>query len=392
LADDVPAVELTVLMPCLNEAETVETCIAKALDYLKRAGIAGEVLIADNGSTDGSQALATAAGARVVEAPARGYGAALQCGVRAARGRLVIMGDADDSYDFAALEPFVAALRGGADLVMGNRFAGGIKPGAMPPLHRWIGNPVLSFVGRLFFRIPVSDFHCGLRGFSRAAIVSLQLHSPGMEFASEMIVKSALRGLKIVEVPTTLSPDGRTRAPHLQTWRDGWRHLRFLLLHSPRWLFLYPGLLCILGGVAAATLLISGPVAIAPGIRIDVHSLIAACFLIIIGGQLVLFSALARKYAELEGFLPPTQGFRATIVGLTLERVLLISLALFVCGGTGVVWSAAVWARSGFGPIPYNTLMRILMVSFTAVTLSIQFAATGFLASVFAIRQPPVEP
>ena len=391
MSDGPADIELTILMPCLNEAETVEVCVRKALAFLARSGVSGEVLIADNGSTDGSQALATAAGARVVAAPIRGYGGALIGGVQAARGRFVIMGDADNSYDFSALDPFVAALRGGADLVMGDRFAGGIKPGAMPWLHRYLGNPVLSFIGRLFFRIPVSDFHCGLRGFSREAILSLRLQSPGMEFASEMIVKAALRQLKIEEVPTTLSPDGRTRPPHLQTWRDGWRHLRFLLLHSPRWLFLYPGLICIAAGAALAAALLPGSIAIAPHIRIDVHSLISACFLTIIGSQLVLFSALARKYAEVEGFLPPTQGFRATLVGLTLERVLLISLALFVCGGTGIVWSVAVWARSGFGPISYNSLMRVLMISFTAVTLSIQFSAGAFLASVFAIRQPDTD-
>ena len=381
-------VELTILMPCLNEAETVEDCIGKARGYLAGAGVAGEVLVADNGSTDGSQALAQAAGARLVAVPSRGYGAALIGGLEAARGVYVIMGDADGSYDFSNLDPFVAALRGGADLVMGDRFAGGIKPGAMPWLHRYIGNPVLSFLGRLFFQIPVSDFHCGLRGFSRAAILGLRLQSPGMEFASEMIVKAALRRLRIEEAPTTLSPDGRKRALHLQTWRDGWRHLRFLLLHSPRWLFLYPGLLCIAAGVAAAAALLPGSIAIAPHVRIDVHSLIAACFLVIIGSQLVLFSALARKYAEVEGFLPPTERFRATLVGLTLERVLLISLALFICGGVGIAWCVAVWVRSGFGPLPYNGLMRILMISFTAVTLSIQFSAGAFLTSVFSIRQP----
>ena len=231
-------IELTILMPCLNEAETLATCIAKALSYLDRSGIAGEVLIADNGSDDGSQDIATANGARVVPISERGYGAALAGGIAAARGRFIIMGDADDSYDFSKLDAFVAALRDGADLVMGNRFAGGIAPGAMPWLHRYIGNPVLSFVGRLFFSTPIRDFHCGLRGFSTAAIRGLQLRTSGMEFASEMVVKATLAQLDVREVPTTLDKDGRSRPPHLRSFRDGWRHLRFLLLFSPRWLFL----------------------------------------------------------------------------------------------------------------------------------------------------------
>jgi glycosyltransferase involved in cell wall biosynthesis len=233
--------ELTILMPCLDEAATVAACVAKARAFLERAGVQGEVLVADNGSRDGSPELAEAAGARVVRVPERGYGAALRAGIRAARGRYVIMGDADDSYDFSRLDGFLARLREGHELVMGNRFRGGIRSGAMPPLHRYLGNPVLSFVGRLFFRTRVGDFHCGLRGFDRAAALALDLRTPGMEFASELVVKAALAGWRIVEVPTTLDPDGRRRPPHLRSWRDGWRHLRFLLLFSPRWLFLYPG-------------------------------------------------------------------------------------------------------------------------------------------------------
>ncbi len=236
-----PACELTILMPCLNEAETIGTCVGKARAYLESRGIAGEVLVADNGSTDGSQAIAESLGARVVPIAQKGYGAALLGGIAAARGTYIIMGDADDSYDFTALDPFVAKLREGYELVMGNRFHGGIKPGAMPALHRYLGNPVLTGIGRLFFHSPVGDFHCGLRGFNRDAVRGLELTAPGMEFASEMVVKATLQQLRISEVPTTLSPDGRSRAPHLRSWRDGWRHLRFLLLFSPRWLFLYPG-------------------------------------------------------------------------------------------------------------------------------------------------------
>ena len=232
------SLELTILMPCLNEAETLERCIVKATRYLAESGIVGEVVIADNGSTDGSQAIAQRLGARVVDVPVRGYGAALGMGIRSAHGRYIIMGDSDDSYDFSKLNGFVAKLREGFDLVMGNRFLGGIAPGAMPFLHRYLGNPVLTFIGRLFFKCPARDFHCGLRGFSRAAIMGLSLRTTGMEFASEMVVKASLNKLKITEIPTTLDKDGRSRPPHLRTWRDGWRHLRFLLMYSPRWLFL----------------------------------------------------------------------------------------------------------------------------------------------------------
>ena len=251
-------VELTILMPCLNEAETIGRCVGKARAFLAQSGVAGEVLIADNGSTDGSQAIAESLGARVVPIAARGYGNALIGGIQTACGRFVIMGDSDDSYDFSALGGFIEKLRAGYQLVMGNRFQGGILPGAMPPLHRYVGNPILTTIGRLFFRSPCGDFHCGLRGFDRDAILALDLQAPGMEFASEMVVKATTNKLRITEVPTTLAPDGRSRPPHLHSWRDGWRHLRFLLLFSPRWLFLFPGFGAVRlrrggDGVAAAT-------------------------------------------------------------------------------------------------------------------------------------------
>jgi hypothetical protein len=267
--------ELTILMPCLNEAETIETCIRKAKGYLERSGISGEVVIADNGSTDGSQAMAEALGARVVDVPVKGYGAALGAGIAAARGRYIIMGDSDDSYDFSRLDAFVEHLRGGADLVMGNRFKGGIAPSAMPPLHRYLGNPVLSTIGRVFFRAPVGDFHCGLRGFSRQAILGLKLNTPGMEFASEMVIKATIMGLKVTEVPTTLSPDGRSRPPHLRSWRDGWLHLKLLLTFAPNWLFYYPGMALLAVGTAVFLALLGGPIAIA-GVTFDIASLILA--------------------------------------------------------------------------------------------------------------------
>ncbi len=379
--------ELTILMPCLNEAETVQVCVRKALGFLRRAGVAGEVLIADNGSTDGSQALAESEGARVVGVLDRGYGAALMGGIRAARGRFIIMGDADDSYDFERLDLLLDKLRAGAQLVMGNRFKGGIAPGAMPFLHRFLGNPVLSFLGKLFFRIPIGDFHCGLRGFSREAILALGLKSPGMEFASEMIVKAALGGLNIAETPTTLKPDGRTRRPHLKTWSDGWRHLRFLLLHSPKFLFIYPGALLTGLGLLGVALLSHGAVRLTPALELDIHTLIASCFAILIGVQLVMFGALARRYAMVEGFLPPPKTFHPFLLGLTLETILRVALVVFLAGVGGSVWAVERWAELGFGPIQFYGVMRLLVVSLTAVAVSVQFAASGFLASVFTIRR-----
>ena len=264
--------ELSIVMPCLNEAETLATCIDKARGFLDRHGIAGEIVIADNGSTDGSQEIAVSRGARVVNVPSKGYGSALMGGIAAARGRYVIMGDADDSYDFTDLMPFVERLRAGDELVMGNRFLGGIEPGAMPPLHKYLGNPVLTWIGRLFFGSPSGDFHCGLRGFDRQAILSLDLQTTGMEFASEMVVRATLQGLRIDEVPTTLSKDGRSRPPHLRSWRDGWRHLRFLLMYSPRWLFLYPGLFLMIVGLLAGAWLLPGPRRIG-GVELDIQTL-----------------------------------------------------------------------------------------------------------------------
>ncbi len=388
-ADPMPdAVELTILMPCLNEAETIEVCVAKAMGFLARTGIVGEVLIADNGSTDGSQRMAEALGARVVPVFERGYGAALMGGMRAARGRYVVMGDADDSYDFDNLEGMVETLRDGADLVMGNRFKGGIEKGAMPFLHRYLGNPVLSMIGRVLYRIPVGDFHCGLRGFHRESMLALGLSCTGMEFASEMVVKTALHGLRMEEVPTTLKPDGRSRPPHLKTWRDGWRHLRFLLLHSPEYLFLVPGLTLMTAGVVAACLLSQGAVPLTRSISLDVHTLVVACFAILMGAQLVMFSALARRYSLMEGVLPSgRRGDKVLTLGLTLETILQGALVLMIAGAAGVTWAIWGWAQSGFGPILYNNVMRLLVPSMTAVALAIQLGASGFLASVFTLRR-----
>ncbi len=325
--------ELTILMPCLNEAETLATCIDKAQAFLLRTGITGEVLIADNGSTDGSQDIARAHGARVEPIPARGYGSALIGGIRAARGRYVIMADSDDSYDFSALDLFVERLREGWQLVMGNRFHGGIKPGAMPPLHRYLGNPVLTGIGRLFFRSPSGDFHCGLRGFDRAAILGLDLQTPGMEFASEMVIKATIAKLRITEVPTTLSPDGRSRPPHLRSWRDGWRHLRFLLLFSPRWLFLYPGFTLFVVGAALMLWLLPGPRSVG-SIHLDIHTLLYASLAVSIGYQSIMFWAFTKIYGMREGIVPPDPWFHGKMGVATLERGLILALALLVFGNS----------------------------------------------------------
>lgn len=376
-------IELSIIMPCLNEAETLATCIRKARSYLAESGVIGEVVVADNGSTDGSQEIALAEGALVVPVPRRGYGAALLGGIEAARGKFVIMADADDSYDLTALEPFVKGLRGGADLVMGNRFKGGIAPGAMPFLHKYLGNPVLSWLGRLFFRSPIGDFHCGLRGFDRKRIIALGLHSTGMEFASEMIVRASLAGYQVVEVPTTLKPDGRSRAPHLRTWRDGWRHLSFLLMYSPRWLFLYPGLALLLIGIIAGVLLFPGGVVIG-GIGFDIHSFIVSSSMLILGTQAISFAALSRKFAALHGLMPASR-FSGLLNAMTLERLLLLAAVLFFAGFGGLLACIWQWAEVGFGPLEYSGMLRELILSMTSLAMGVQLAFSAFLSSIVEI-------
>lgn len=387
------AVELTILMPCLNEALTLAACIHMAQAFLSRSGIPGEVLIADNGSTDGSQALAEREGARVVHVPVRGYGAALKAGIASARGRYVIMGDSDCSYDFSQLDAFVRALRAGEQLVMGNRFAGGIRPGAMPPLHRYLGNPVLSFVGRLFFKSPVRDFHCGLRGFERQAMESLGLQSPGMEFASEMVVKATLAGLRIAEVPTTLSPDGRDRPPHLRSWRDGWRHLRFLLLHAPAWLFMYPGLMLFAVGLAGSVALSIAPVPLGI-VTLDVHSLVYAAVATCLGLQMVMFAAASSYHAVRIGVLPRLPAGIAWLQRPSLEVFLLIALGLFVAGLTfagASVWQW--WNQSQFGPLEPRRMMRVVIPAATLMLAAGQVAMSAFLFEFIRLAprraQPP---
>lgn len=378
--------ELTILMPCLDEAETLAVCIGKAKSFLLKNNINGEVLIADNGSTDDSVAIAEASGARVVKVTTRGYGAALMHGIKAAGGKFVIMGDADDSYDFSRLEAYVDKLRAGFDLVMGNRFKGGIEPGAMPFLHKYVGNRVLSFIGRLFFKIPFGDFHCGLRGFNRERMIALGLTTPGMEFASEMVVRASLAGLTMAEVPTTLSPDGRSRPPHLNTWRDGWRHLRFLLMFSPRWLFFYPSLMVLSFGLILILVLLPGPVSITPNVTLDVHSMIIGSFATIIGTQGVFFSIITRRYAATQGFLPLEVRVKKVLDFLTLEKVLIVAGLLFFGGLIGLANSVYVWWSASLGPLEYGSLVRVLMISGTSVAISIQLAFTAFLAEIIEIK------
>jgi len=371
-------VELTILMPCLNEALTLGTCIEKARAFLARTGVSGEVLIADNGSTDGSQELARSLGARVVSVPVRGYGAALIAGIDSASGRFIVMGDSDDSYDFSRLDHFLAELRRGAQLVMGNRFAGGILPGAMPALHRYLGNPVLSFVGQVLFKAPVKDFHCGLRGFSRDAIRSLDLRCEGMEFASEMVVKATLSGLAIAEVPTVLSPDGRDRPPHLRSWRDGWRHLRFLMLYSPRWLFLYPG--AALAGAGMVQLAVANfHLALTPWWPIGIHTQLFASAAMMLGYQAVLFAmgaVLARHHAQLATPDPSEQVIRRIASGpvLPVAGGLATISGLVLCMGLTLQWG-----QSGFGALNPESAMRQIIPGVALLLMGTQ----SLLASVF---------
>lgn len=378
--------ELTVVLPCLNEAETLAVCIRKAKASIAGLGIDGEVVIADNGSTDGSQDIARAEGARVVDVPIRGYGAALTAGIAAANGEFVIMGDADDSYDLSNLGPFVEALRGGADLVMGNRFAGGIEPGAMPALHRYLGNPVLTAIGRILFRSPVKDFHCGLRGFRREAILDLDLRTTGMEFASEMVVKATINKLNIVEVPTTLSPDGRSRAPHLRTWRDGWRHLRFLLLYSPRWLFLYPGMVLFLVGLVLGGVLLTGPIQIGEH-ALDVSALVYCMAAVLIGFQAILFAAFSRAFVANEGLMPPSPGMQKAFKVLNLERGLIIGLLLLIVGVALAIYGFIHWGSSDFGALVARDAIRLAVPAATLSVLGFETIMGSFFLSVLGLSR-----
>ncbi|MBB6680285.1 glycosyltransferase [Aequorivita sp. 609] len=379
-------IELSIVMPCLNEAETLAVCINKAQSFFERENINGEVIIADNGSTDGSQKIATELNATVVNVPQKGYGSALRGGIEAANGKYVIMGDADDSYDFSNLMPYVIKLREGYDLVMGNRFKGGIKKGAMPFLHKYLGNPVLSFIGRLFFKSKIGDFHCGLRGFSKEAYYKMELKTTGMEFASEMIVKSSLKDLKITEVNTVLSPDGRSRPPHLNTWRDGWRHLRFLVLYSPNWLFLIPGLLLFIFGIITSSFLLFGTVSIG-SVNFGVHTLLFTSGFILIGFQFILFYGLTKVFTVENELLPKSNKYDKLFKLINLEKGLIVGAILVIIG---IILSFSAyfdWQAINFGDIENTSTLRSVIPAITLMLLGVQVILFSLFFSILGLKK-----
>lgn len=377
ILDETMQLELSIVMPCLNEARTVGVCIGKAQAFLQQHGVAGEIIIADNGSTDGSVELAGQMKARVVRVPVRGYGAALSAGIDAANGQFVIMGDSDDSYDFSALMPFVQKLRDGYDLVMGNRFRGGIAPGAMPLSHRYFGNPMLSAVGRTFYRSKTcGDFYCGLRGFRKEAIQRLDLQSLGMEFALEMLIKAGMNGLKITEVPTTLSPDGRDRAPHLRSYRDGWRSLRLYLLMSPRWFFGIPGGILLVVGVIASIWLAPGP-RMVMGVKFDYHTLIYAIAAIVLGYQSLLFAAFAKLMAVETGLHPPVTKLWFLEERSIFERLVVAGVLLGLAGVGLAAFATWDWSEAGFGDLEASQTIRPVIFSILFLVLGGQTALAG---------------
>jgi glycosyltransferase involved in cell wall biosynthesis len=379
------AVEVSIVMPCLNEAETLAKCIRHAQAAVASGGLSAQIIVADNGSTDGSQRIARELGAEVVEVPRKGYGSALIGGIDAARGRFVVMGDADDSYDFEAIAPLVDKLREGYDLVVGNRFMGGIQPGAMPWSHRWVGNPVLTFISRVFFKTPVGDMHCGLRAFTKDAYERMRLRATGMEFASEMVIKAALKGMRITEVAVILRPDGRSRPPHLRTWRDGWRHLRFMLLFSPRWLFLYPGIALFVLGVVLSALLIAGPVEVG-GVRLDIHTLLVAGFLSLLGYQLVLFAVFTKIFAIRMGFHPPHPLLESLFRHVTMEVGLLAGALMVLAGIIGLVLAVASWQAVGFGSLDPSLTMREVIPAVVLLAIGTQTIFASFFISILSIE------
>jgi len=380
-------IELSVVLPCLNEAETLAACVEQAQETMREAGIRGEVVVADNGSSDGSVEIGERMGARVVRVTAKGYGNALMGGIAAATGRYVLMGDADGSYDFRHIPRFLEQLRNGADLVMGKRFRGGILPGAMPPLHQYFGNPALTWLGRLFFRNrAVGDFYCGLRGFRKEAYQQMGLRTTGMEFATEMVVKSTLLNLRIAEVPTTLSPDGRSRPPHLRTWRDGWRTLRFFLLYSPRWLFLYPGLVLMLVGILLEMWLL--PAARTVGqVTVDVHTMLYGAAFVLLGFQAVAFATFTKIFAIAEGLFPPDPAIQKIFRYIGLEVGLAVGLVLIMGGLGGSIYAVNVWGAKHFGMLDYSRTMRLVIPSVLLLVLGVQAVFASFFLSVLGLRR-----
>lgn len=381
-------VEVSIVMPCLNEAETLERCILKAREGLEKSGRVGEIIIADNGSTDGSQDRARALGAEVIDVPRRGYGSALRAGTLAARGQWIIMGDSDLSYDFSDIAPFIDKLSSGCDLVMGCRMpAGGgrIEPGAMPWLNRWIGNPILSFIGRRLFRSNITDFHCGLRGYSKEAFERMGLTTYGMEFATEMVVKAALKKMRIEEVPITLHPDGRSRPPHLRRWRDGWRHLRFMLLFSPRWMFFYPGLLLTLFGLVLFVPLSFGDVVVA-GAHLESGALAVSGMSVIVGFQVLAFALWAGSHPVARGLRPPSPFLSKCLTLFSLERGLLLGALMTLLGLGLVIHAILIWRAAAFGTLNAPEILRIIIPGTTAISIGVQMIFTSFFLSLLDLN------
>jgi glycosyltransferase involved in cell wall biosynthesis len=380
------AIDVSVVMPCLNEAESVAECIRKARLSLSELGLEGEIVVADNGSTDGSQEIARRLGARVVHVEAKGYGSALLGGFAAARGTYVVMGDADGSYDFGRLGPFIEKLREGNDVVIGNRFKGGIQPGAMPALNRYVGNPILSRLGRRFYGSQIGDFHCGIRAFKRESLARLDLGASGMEFASEMVVKASLAKMRIAEVPTTLHPATRTRAPHLRRWRDGWRHLRFLLLYSPRWLFLYPGLFLMLAGLAGLAWLLPHPRKVGD-VGFDVQTLLFAAVCVVVGFQAVLFWFLTKVYAINAGLLPEDPLITRLHRRVTLEMGLIVGAALLLAGLAGSAFAIFHWGSESFGRLNVSSSLRVVIPSAALLIIGFETMLSSFFFSVLGLKR-----
>lgn len=379
-------IELTILMPCLNEAETLEICIKKAMKFLTDNNVNGEVLIADNGSTDGSQEIATRNGARVVNIEQKGYGSALRGGSENARGRYVIMGDADDSYNFLNLMPFLEKLRDGYELVMGNRFKGGIEKGAMPPLHKYLGNPVLSFIGRIFYPSDIKDFHCGLRGYNRASIQSLQLQTTGMEYASEMVVQATLHKLRMIEVATTLSPDGRSRPPHLRSWRDGWRHLKFLMMYSPNWTFLYPGLILSVIGLMMMVIIGVGPTKIG-NVNFGINTMMYGSASLLVGVNISLFSMFTKAYALSSGFIPNSPKTVGILERFTVEKGVVIGVVLTLLGIVATIFAFIIWGNNSFGNLQPESIMKITIPATTLIAIGIELIFASFFLGILEIER-----
>ena len=377
--------EFSIVMPCLNESETLAICIEKANQFFRTNAINGEVIIADNGSSDGSQEIALNHGAKVISIANKGYGNALKGGIENASGKYIIMGDADDSYDFSNLTPFIEKLRDGADLVIGNRFKGGIKKGAMPFLHKYLGNPVLSYLGRLFFNSSIGDFHCGLRGFSKEAYLKMNLATSGMEFASEMIVKSHLLNLKIVEVPTILHKDGRSRKPHLNTWSDGWRHLRFLLLYSPKWLFLFPGIIMMVLGFIFSLLLIISPIQILT-VTFDMHTLLYATSSLLIGFQFVVFYGFTKVFAVTQNLLPKSSRYNLLFKYINLEKGLILGFITTLIGVILSIYGLSLWSKNNYGVLEVQTTLRIIIPAVTTIIIGVQIILFSFFFSILGLK------